>query len=84
MPRQAGHHPRPQRRRCSLSRAPWTAESVERWTETLAATTGFAEVERTLELTSICSPCWGDAIARVAGMPVLRNDCHIDAIRSWF
>ncbi|MEV0689777.1 hypothetical protein [Streptomyces sp. NPDC050388] len=36
---------------------PVDAESVERWTETLAATTGFAEIKHTLELTGVCSLC---------------------------
>ncbi|MFF4864434.1 hypothetical protein ACFY3J_22375 [Streptomyces sp. NPDC001231] len=36
---------------------PVDAESVERSTEALAATTGFAEVEHTLELTGVCRLC---------------------------
>ncbi|MGW4889583.1 Fur family transcriptional regulator [Streptomyces murinus] len=47
-------------RRCGHSR-PVDAESVERWAETVATSTGFAEVEHTLELTGVCRPCQSDA-----------------------
>lgn len=43
-------------RHCGLSQAV-EAEAVERWAEDVAATTGFAEVEHTVELTGICRDC---------------------------
>ncbi|MEW2134704.1 transcriptional repressor [Streptomyces sp. NPDC005435] len=43
-------------RRCGHSR-PVDADSVERWAESLTASTGFTEVEHTLELTGVCEPC---------------------------
>jgi Fur family ferric uptake transcriptional regulator len=43
-------------RRCGLSRAV-EAEAVERWADGVAAATGFAEVEHTVELTGICARC---------------------------
>ncbi|MFJ9543882.1 Fur family transcriptional regulator [Streptomyces sp. NPDC101225] len=33
------------------------AEAVERWADGVAAATGFAEVEHTVELTGICNRC---------------------------
>ncbi|WP_435879405.1 Fur family transcriptional regulator [Streptomyces tirandamycinicus] len=43
-------------RGCGLSRVV-DAETVERWAENVAETTGFAEVEHTVELTGICVRC---------------------------
>ncbi|MER6526233.1 transcriptional repressor [Streptomyces sp. NPDC001508] len=43
-------------RRCGLSRAV-EADAVERWADDVAAATGFAEVEHTVELTGICDRC---------------------------
>ncbi|MGW4490825.1 Fur family transcriptional regulator [Streptomyces sp. NPDC004376] len=43
-------------RHCGLSR-PVEADTVERWVESLTASTGFTEVEHTLELTGVCEPC---------------------------
>ncbi|AUA17026.1 transcriptional repressor [Streptomyces sp. SID8361] len=43
-------------RRCGLSRAV-EADPVERWADDVAAETGFAEVEHTVELTGICDRC---------------------------
>jgi Fur family ferric uptake transcriptional regulator len=33
------------------------AEAVERWADDVAAATGFAELEHTVELTGICDRC---------------------------
>lgn len=43
-------------RRCGLSRAV-DAEAVEHWADGVAAATGFAEVEHTVELTGVCEQC---------------------------
>ncbi|WP_018546225.1 Fur family transcriptional regulator [Streptomyces sp. LaPpAH-108] len=43
-------------RHCGHSR-PVDADSVERWAESLTASTGFTAVEHTLELTGVCGPC---------------------------
>ncbi|MEU0968194.1 transcriptional repressor [Streptomyces sp. NPDC005917] len=43
-------------RRCGVSR-PVDADAVERWADGVAAATGFAEVEHTVELTGICDRC---------------------------
>ncbi|MFH0515675.1 Fur family transcriptional regulator [Streptomyces sp. M41] len=43
-------------RSCGLSRAV-EADTVERWAENVAETSGFAEVEHTVELTGICVRC---------------------------
>ncbi|MFF7602653.1 Fur family transcriptional regulator [Streptomyces mirabilis] len=43
-------------RRCGLSRTV-DADAVERWADNVAAATGFAEVEHTVELTGICEQC---------------------------
>ncbi|MEU0965093.1 transcriptional repressor [Streptomyces sp. NPDC005917] len=43
-------------RRCGLSRAV-EADAVERWADAVAAVTGFAEVEHTVELTGVCDRC---------------------------
>ncbi|MYW20569.1 transcriptional repressor [Streptomyces sp. SID2955] len=43
-------------RHCGLSR-PVDSETVEHWADSVAAATGFAEVEHTLELTGICGYC---------------------------
>ncbi|MFF0222169.1 Fur family transcriptional regulator [Streptomyces sp. NPDC004629] len=43
-------------RRCGLSRVV-EADAVERWADSVAATTGFAEVEHTVELTGVCDHC---------------------------
>ncbi|MEU6493412.1 transcriptional repressor [Streptomyces sp. NPDC046984] len=43
-------------RSCGLSLAV-EAEAVERWADNVAAATGFAELEHTVELTGICRRC---------------------------
>lgn len=43
-------------RRCGRSEA-IEAEAVERWAARLTRTTGFREVEHTLELTGVCAGC---------------------------
>ncbi|MGW0609173.1 Fur family transcriptional regulator [Streptomyces sp. NPDC002788] len=43
-------------RRCGRSR-PVDAEAVEQWAARLAETTGFTELEHTLELSGVCGPC---------------------------
>jgi Fur family ferric uptake transcriptional regulator len=43
-------------RRCGRSR-PVDAEAVEEWAARLAETTGFTELEHTLELSGVCGPC---------------------------
>ncbi|MEU6665621.1 transcriptional repressor [Streptomyces sp. NPDC046727] len=43
-------------RQCGLSLAV-EAEAVERWADGVAAATGFAEIEHTVELTGICDRC---------------------------
>ncbi|MEU2736087.1 transcriptional repressor [Streptomyces sp. NPDC007095] len=43
-------------RRCGLSR-PVDADTVERWADSVADATGFAEIEHTVELTGICEQC---------------------------
>lgn len=43
-------------RRCGLS-LPLESDAVERWTEAVAAATGFAELEHTVELTGLCEDC---------------------------
>ncbi|QNP74761.1 transcriptional repressor [Streptomyces roseirectus] len=43
-------------RDCGLSLAV-EAEAVERWADDVAAATGFAELEHTVELTGICDRC---------------------------
>ncbi|MEU7576937.1 transcriptional repressor [Streptomyces sp. NPDC041068] len=43
-------------RRCGRSRAV-DAREVEAWAERLGETTGFAELEHTLELSGVCGPC---------------------------
>lgn len=35
-------------------------EMVERWASQLAADTGFTEIEHTLEMTGVCTPCRED------------------------
>jgi Fur family ferric uptake transcriptional regulator len=61
-------------RRCGLSRAV-EAEAVEHWADDVAADTGFAEVEHTVELTGICDHCQGKS--------TLGNDFHIDQAGIW-
>jgi Fur family ferric uptake transcriptional regulator len=46
-------------RGCGLSLAV-AADPVERWADGVAETTGFAEVEHTVELTGICGRCRPD------------------------
>ncbi|MER7840658.1 transcriptional repressor [Streptomyces sp. NPDC096040] len=43
-------------RLCGVSH-PVDADAVERWADGVAAATGFAEVEHTVELTGICDHC---------------------------
>ncbi|MFF5980472.1 Fur family transcriptional regulator [Streptomyces olindensis] len=43
-------------RRCGRSR-PVDAEAVEEWAARLSRSTGFTELEHTLELTGVCGPC---------------------------
>ncbi|MBW5425475.1 transcriptional repressor [Streptomyces sp. BG9H] len=43
-------------RRCGRSQ-PVDARDVEAWAERLGETTGFAELEHTLELSGVCRPC---------------------------
>ncbi|MFH9002992.1 Fur family transcriptional regulator [Streptomyces afghaniensis] len=43
-------------RRCGRSR-PVDAEAVEEWAARLAETTGYTELEHTLELSGVCGPC---------------------------
>ncbi|WP_340375250.1 transcriptional repressor [Streptomyces sp. SS7] len=43
-------------RRCGVS-LPVDADAVERWADDVAAATGFAEVEHTVELTGTCDRC---------------------------
>jgi Fur family ferric uptake transcriptional regulator len=43
-------------RACGLS-APVDSEAVETWAEHVARTSGFAEVEHTVELTGLCPQC---------------------------
>ncbi|MDQ1015257.1 Fur family transcriptional regulator [Streptomyces afghaniensis] len=43
-------------RRCGRSR-PVDAETVEEWAARLAETTGYTELEHTLELSGVCGPC---------------------------
>ncbi|MGA4845626.1 Fur family transcriptional regulator [Streptomyces sp. G5(2025)] len=43
-------------RRCGRSQ-PVDARDVETWTERLAESTGFAELEHTLELSGVCGRC---------------------------
>jgi Fur family ferric uptake transcriptional regulator len=61
-------------RRCGLSRAV-EAEVVERWADGVAADTGFAEVEHTVELSGICERCQEKS--------TLGNDFHIDQAGTW-
>ncbi|WP_344286767.1 Fur family transcriptional regulator [Streptomyces synnematoformans] len=46
-------------RSCGLSRAVDT-DVVERWAGRLAAATGFADIEHTLELSGVCARCLPD------------------------
>ncbi|MGA5503989.1 Fur family transcriptional regulator [Streptomyces umbrinus] len=43
-------------RRCGLSR-PVESDAVERWADSVTRTTGFSEVEHTVELTGVCGFC---------------------------
>ncbi|CAM5561072.1 Transcriptional repressor OS=Streptomyces alboniger OX=132473 GN=CP975_30120 PE=3 SV=1 [Streptomyces alboniger] len=61
-------------RRCGVSRAV-DAEAVERWADGVAADTGFAEVEHTVELTGICDQCQERS--------TLGNDFHNDQTGTW-
>ncbi|MEV4454105.1 MULTISPECIES: Fur family transcriptional regulator [Streptomyces] len=45
-------------RACGLS-APVDSEAVETWAEHVARSSGFAEVEHTVELTGLCPQCRG-------------------------
>ncbi|MFF7448133.1 MULTISPECIES: transcriptional repressor [unclassified Streptomyces] len=47
-------------RRCGRSRAV-DAEAVERWAAALAESTGYAQLDHTLELSGICGPCRSEA-----------------------
>ncbi|CAM5558358.1 hypothetical protein SALBM311S_06176 [Streptomyces alboniger] len=51
------------------------AEAVERWADGVAADTGFAEVEHTVELTGICDQCQERS--------TLGNDFHNDQTGTW-
>jgi Fur family ferric uptake transcriptional regulator len=61
-------------RRCGLSLAV-EAGAVERWAETAAADTGFADIEHTVELTGVCGHCQEKS--------TIGNDFHIDASQTW-
>ncbi|WP_308122159.1 transcriptional repressor [Streptomyces sp. WAC04114] len=69
-----GHRHYPVCCRCGLSRAV-DAEAVERWADDVAADTGFAQVEHTVELTGICDQCQEKS--------TLGNDFHNDQTEIW-
>lgn len=52
-------------RSCGFSLAV-EAEAVERWTADVAAATGFAEIEHTVELSGICDHCRGRTDGRTS------------------
>ncbi|WUT66566.1 transcriptional repressor [Streptomyces sp. NBC_00670] len=62
-------------RHCGLSRAV-ESEDVERWADAVAADTGFADVEHTVELTGVCAHCQQKS--------TIGNDFHINPPRAWF
>ncbi|WP_438302596.1 Fur family transcriptional regulator [Streptomyces sp. HUAS TT11] len=64
-------------RLCGLS-LPVAAETVERWADGVAATTGFADVEHIVELTGICFQCRAkpDSTSSPAGRSTNGNDFH--------
>ncbi|MCQ4079271.1 transcriptional repressor [Streptomyces sp. RB6PN25] len=47
-------------RRCGLS-LPLESDAVETWADQIAKTTGFADVQHTVELTGICAACHATA-----------------------
>ena len=57
---------------CGLSRAVDT-DIVERWAERLAADSGFADIEHTLELVGVCADC---LLTVTEGEPLCRQAPH--------
>jgi Fur family ferric uptake transcriptional regulator len=65
-------------RDCGRSR-PVDSEAVEEWASRIAADTGFAAVEHTVELTGICAGCLPRADAcRLSGDEGEEPPCHWD------